>query len=167
MKEKSMATKKKPARMVTRKSARKAAKRPVARKTVAAKVGAGGRKTADVVRDAWASTVGALTSAQGEMEKQIHLLLKKNKIDARDAKGVLKQLGTRIGVERKRALKDLEARMKSVQTRLKKERKVVGRMVDDAVQGALATFNIPSRQEIGDLTRKVDELSKKIDSLGR
>ena len=40
-------------------------------------------------------------------------------------------------------------------------------MVDDAVQGALATFNIPSRQEVPELTRKVNELSRKIDSLKR
>lgn len=125
------------------------------------------RKAGDVLRNTWASTLGALTSAQTEMEKQIRLLLKKNKITAKDAAGMLKELSARIAAERKRALKELESRMKTVQTRLKKERKAVGRIVDDAVQGALATFNIPSRQEIGELTRKVDELSKKIDSFGR
>lgn len=154
--------------MAMKRLARKTAKAKKVSKNVSKKPAPkAARKTGDVLRDAWASTVGALNSAQGEMEKQIQLLLKKNKIAAKDAKGVLKEIGTRIGSERKRALKDLESRMKTVQTRLKKERKVVGRMVDDAVQGALATFNIPSRQEIGDLTRKVDELSKKIDSLGR
>jgi polyhydroxyalkanoate synthesis regulator phasin len=144
---------------------RKSTKKTLARKSVARQTAP--RKAANVLRDTWASTLGALTSAQAEMEKQIRLLLKKNKINAKDASGMLKELSTRIAVERKRALKDLESRMKTVQARLKKERKAVSRMVSDAVQGTLATFNIPSRQEIADLTRKVDELSKKIDSIRR
>jgi hypothetical protein len=32
---------------------------------------------------------------------------------------------------------------------------------------ALATFNIPSRKEVHELTRKVNDLSKRIDSLKR
>jgi len=145
------------------------AKKTIAKKKPTKKTAArtAPRNAGDVLRNTWASTLGALTSAQTEMEKQIRLLLKKNKINAKDAAGVLKELSARIAAERKRALKELESRMKTVQTRLKKERKAVGRIVDDAVQGALATFNIPSRQEIGELTRKVDELSKKIDSFGR
>jgi len=35
------------------------------------------------------------------------------------------------------------------------------------VQRALAAFNIPSRSEVGDLTHKVEELSRKIDALKR
>jgi polyhydroxyalkanoate synthesis regulator phasin len=77
------------------------------------------------------------------------MLLKKNKISAREAASALKAL--RVRVERER----------------KKERKVVGRRVDEAVQGALAAFNIPSRREVAELTRKIEELSKKIDSLKR
>ena len=32
------------------------------------------------------------------------------------------------------------------------------------MKGALVAFNIPSRQEVGELTCKVNELSRKIDS---
>ena len=39
--------------------------------------------------------------------------------------------------------------------------------LEAAVQGTLARFNIPSRQEIQDLTRKVDELTRKIESFKR
>jgi polyhydroxyalkanoate synthesis regulator phasin len=40
-------------------------------------------------------------------------------------------------------------------------------VVENAVQATLARLNIPSRGEIQALTRKVDELSRKIDRLRR
>jgi polyhydroxyalkanoate synthesis regulator phasin len=119
------------------------------------------------LRQTWSATVSALTSAEQEVEKQVRLLLKKNKIDTKDAQAMLKTLGARVQSERKRAARELESRLKTLQSRIKKERKALGRTVDDAVQGALATFNIPSRQEVADLTRKVEELSRKIDGLKR
>jgi len=120
--------------------------------------------TAEILRETWTSTVDALGSAEKEVQKQFKGLLKRNKIGSSDAAKALKDLGARIGRERKKALKQLEGRLATLQTRLHKERKVLGRMVDDAVKGALATFNIPSRQEVAQLTRKVEELSRKIDT---
>ena len=99
-----------------------------------------------------------------EVEKQIRQLLKKNRIQARDAAGVLRELGSRAGVERRKAMKELEQRLKSLQSRMKKERKVVGHAVGEAVTGALASLNIPSRHEVTELTRKVDQLGAKIDA---
>ena len=60
-------------------------------------------------------------------------------------------------------MKDLESRLGSLQKRMKKERKVVGQAVGEAVTGALASLNIPSRREVMDLTKKVDQLGSKID----
>jgi|SRR5882724_5258354 len=45
--------------------------------------------------------------------------------------------------------------------------KSASKRIDDAVLAALATFNIPSRHEVQELTRKVNELSRKIDSSKR
>ena len=102
------------------------------------------RGTSDVLRDAWLTTQGALVSAEA-----------------------LRKLGLRVEKGRKKALKQVEARLATLQARVHKERLVAGRMVDDAVKAALATFNIPSRKEVAELTRKVDELSRKIDGLKR
>jgi hypothetical protein len=125
------------------------------------------RGTGQVLREAWATTQHALVSAEAEMEKQVKGILKKNKIDGRDAKAALHNLGVRLQKQRKRALKEVEVRLSTLQTRLHKERLVAGRMVDHAVKTALATFNIPSRHEVAELTRKVDELSRKIDGFKR
>jgi polyhydroxyalkanoate synthesis regulator phasin len=119
------------------------------------------------LRDTWYATLGALTSAEENLEKQIRRLLKRNKITTTDASIMLKDIGALIGRERRKALHDLDARMKVLQARVRKERKVVSRTVNDAVQAALAAVNIPSRHEVHELTRKVDELSRKIDRFKR
>ncbi len=115
------------------------------------------------LKDTWYATLGALTSAEENLEKQVRRLLKRNKITTGDASAMLKDVGALIGRERRKALKDLDARMKALQARVRKERKAVSRSVNDAVQAALAAVNIPSRHEVHELTRKVDELSRKID----
>jgi polyhydroxyalkanoate synthesis regulator phasin len=125
------------------------------------------KNTGEVLRETWASTVDALTAAEGRVEKQIKGLLKHNKIGAGDAGEMLKNLGTRLARERKKAVKQLDGRLTALQARLHKERRVVRRMVDDAVKGTLAAFNIPSRHEVSELTKKVDELSRKIDAFKR
>jgi polyhydroxyalkanoate synthesis regulator phasin len=119
------------------------------------------------LRDTWYATLGALTSAEENLEKQIRRLLKRNKVTTTDASAMLKDIGALIGRERRKALKDLDARVKALSARVRKERKVVSRTVNDAVQTALAAVNIPSRHEVHELTRKVDELSRKIDRFKR
>ena len=79
----------------------------------------------------------------------------------------VKQFQTRIDKQRKKGIKQLEARMKTLQARVKKERHHVAKLAAEGVQSALAALNIPSRREVSELTRKVDELSKKIDRLRR
>jgi poly(hydroxyalkanoate) granule-associated protein len=122
---------------------------------------------ADPLKETWSAALGALQSAQDEAERQIRSVLKKNKISAKDASGVVKELRKRLEKERAKAVKQLEGRVNTLQKTVTKEKKAMGRMVDRAVKNALATFNIPSRQEIAQLTRKVDQLSKKIDSFAR
>jgi len=119
--------------------AKKTSRKPAGRRVAA--------RTA--IRDGWAQAMKALASAEAGVQKQV------------------KTLGTRLEHERKRALKELESRLAAVRARLEKERKVVGKTVDKAVHRALAALDIPSRREIGELTRKVDELSHKIDAYRR
>jgi polyhydroxyalkanoate synthesis regulator phasin len=134
------------------------------------KAGTRGRtsaRPADVVKGTWAATLEALGSAEAEVEKQIRGLLRRNRISLPDAKRVLQQLGNRVDRERKRAARDIEGGLREVQKKVEQERSNLRRIANDAVQSALATFNIPNRREVTDLTRKVQELSRKIDALGR
>lgn len=148
--------------MATRKKmGRKMVKVVRGRKPVA-RQGAGNR-----LRRTWATTVEAITAAESDMEKQVKSLLKRNKISTKDASAMFKDLSALVGRERKKALREFESRLSAIQTRALKQRKVVGRAVDEALQSALASFNIPTRQEVHELTRKVDELSRKIDRFKR
>jgi polyhydroxyalkanoate synthesis regulator phasin len=124
-------------------------------------------KPAGKIEETWTATLAALTRAEAELEKQVKALIKKNKIPVADATRLLNDFQARVARERKNARKDLETWLRGMQTRVKKERSHVTKLANEAVQSALATFNIPSRKEVADLTRKVDELSKKIDSLRR
>lgn len=119
------------------------------------------------IKRTWNDTVEALSTAEARVEKEIRGLLKRNRISTRDAATAVKDVRALIGRERKKGMKELEARFASLSARVRKEGKSASRKVDDAVLAALATFNIPSRTEVHELTRKVNELSKKIDSFKR
>jgi polyhydroxyalkanoate synthesis regulator phasin len=140
---------------------RKTAEREGAR--VGAAAGSAAETAGEALRDTWQSTLHALSAAEQEVEKQIRQLLKRNRIQSRDAAGVLRELGSRADVERKKAMKDLQARLSTARTRIEKERKVVGHAVGEAVTGALASLNVPSRREIAELTKKVEQLGEKVD----
>lgn len=122
------------------------------------------RSAGDVLRDTWESALGSLTAAEAELEKQVRAIMKGKGIGA-DAAESVRQLGHRLQKERRKLAREIETRVSSLQARMKKERKTLTRLVDEAVKGTLAAINIPSRQEINDLTRKVDELTRKIDGV--
>jgi polyhydroxyalkanoate synthesis regulator phasin len=125
------------------------------------------RSAAERLRQTWTSTVDAITAAESDLEAQVKAVLQRNKISTRDASAMFKDLSALVGRERKKALLDLEVRLGAIQARAVKQRKVVGAAVDDALQSALARFNLPTRTEVRELTRKVDELSRKIDRFKR
>jgi polyhydroxyalkanoate synthesis regulator phasin len=119
------------------------------------------------IKKTWNDTVQALSTAEARVEKEIRGLLKRNQISTRSAASAIRDVRALIGRERKKGMKQLEARFASLSARVRKESKSASKRVDDAVLTALATFNIPSRKEVHELTRKVNDLSKRIDSLKR
>ena len=114
------------------------------------------------IRVAWADAVKALGSAQANLEGELRRVLRRNKIGTKDATTMLKDVRALAERERKKAAKELRARAAVLQTRVQKERKMAASAVDDAVRAALAALNIPSRAEVAHLTRKVEELTKKV-----
>lgn len=135
---------------------------PTKKKTSRAKGAA--ESTADVLRERWQAALKALAAAEAELEKQWKQLVKKSGLSGKDAKGALAELRVRLEKERQRALKNLEAGVAGLQAKVKEEGAALSRKADQAMKSALVAFNIPSRQEVGELTRKVDELSRKIDA---
>jgi poly(hydroxyalkanoate) granule associated protein phasin len=134
-----------------RRSARKAARGP--------------RTTGEMLRETWGAAMTALTAAEEEMARQLRRLLRRNRITPADAATALAELRVRFARERARARRRLDRGASDIAARLDRDRKSVARALDSAVHRALASFDIPSRQEVGQLTRKVDELSRRIGGL--
>jgi len=115
----------------------------------------------------WKETQAALSSAEATVEKRVKALAKRGGVDTRQAGQALQAWGHRLERERKKAVKQIEARVAELQGRARKEKKALTRTVDDAVRRTLAALNIPSRSEVQELTRRVEELSKRIDRFRR
>lgn len=117
---------------------------PAARvKRSARRVATNARTTGAMMRETWGAAVTAVTAAEEEMARHLGRLLRRNKITPRDAGAAI--AGLRV--------------------RLERERRNLGRTLDAAVHGALASINVPSRREVAELTRKVDELSRRVGGL--
>lgn len=151
--------------MAAKKTTKRSTKKTSTPQSPLEQVKARGAEAGRGLRQSWDSALAALTQAEADVEKQVRRLLKRNRIDASDAAALMKSLNAGLERGRKAAGRELEARAQDVQARLAKERKNLGRAVDEAVQSALATFNIPSRKEVAELSRKVDQLTRKIDAL--
>jgi hypothetical protein len=124
-------------------------------------------KAAKRIEKTWKETQAAITSAEATVQKRVKALAKRSGVDTRQASLTLRAWGHRIDRERKKALKEVEARLADLQTRARKERRAVTRTVDDAVRRTLAALNIPSRNEVQELTKRVEELSRRIDRFRR
>lgn len=101
----------------------------------------------DGIRRALLAGVGAVSVAQDEAEKFVHKLIEKGEIAEKDGRSLLTELADkrkqRAQESSKRVSDELEKRMESLLNRM----------------------NIPTKADIEQLSKKVAELTKKIDSL--
>lgn len=125
------------------------------------------RRAKTRLQQTWKETQAALSSAEGKVEKRVKELVKQSGVDTRQATRTLKAWGGRLERERKKAVKQVEGRLSTLQVRARKERRALARTVDEAVQKTLAALNIPSRQEVHQLTLRVEELSRKVGGFRR
>jgi len=115
----------------------------------------------------WEGTREALGQAEAALQRQLRMLMKRGTARTQEAAEALSAWRGRLQRERRKAVKQMEERFALLQVRARKERRAMGRYADEAVQGALAALNIPSRREVHELTRRVEELSRKIDGFRR
>jgi len=119
------------------------------------------------IRETWNATVKVLTSAEAGAQRRLRQLLARKRIKPADLRTALAAFRARAHKEQRKAARGIESRLSTLQERLQRERKDLGRVVDETVRGTLVALNIPSRREVSELTRKVDELSRKIDGYRR
>jgi poly(hydroxyalkanoate) granule-associated protein len=97
----------------------------------------------------------------------VKALVRRSGVDTRQARETLAAWRHRLDRERRKAQRQVEGRLAGLQTRARRERRALVHAVDDAVQRALAALNIPTRHEVRALTRRVAELSRKVDRFRR
>ena len=119
------------------------------------------------IQETWDATVKVLSSAEAGAERRIRKLLARQRIKPADLRTALATFRARAQKEQKKAVRQIESRLSTLQGRLQREKKDLGRVVNETVRGTLVALNIPSRREVSELTRKVDELSRKIDGYRR
>lgn len=125
------------------------------------------RKTAKGLAITWQGTREAFGSAEHAVQRRVRSIVKEGSARTQQAAEALTDWRSRLERERRKAIKQFQSQLAVLQSRARRERKVLARAVDETVQSTLAALNIPSRQEIQELTRRVEELSRKIDGFRR
>ena len=98
-------------------------------------------------------------------EARVKALIKSGKPALERAQAFASETGRNLSKQSRAIRKDLAHRVSDLGVRVEKERKSLGRKAEGAVKSTLASLNIPTRSEINLLARRVEELSRKIDSL--
>jgi polyhydroxyalkanoate synthesis regulator phasin len=109
--------------------------------------------------------VNVLKQAPKAAESGVQALIESGKPAIERAQAFATEASKNITKQAKALRKDLASRASGLSSRVGEERKNLGRRVDGAVKATLASLNIPTRSEINLLTKRVEELSKKIDGL--
>jgi hypothetical protein len=139
--------------MATRKKARRIAVTRPARK---ARLGT-----------SWKDTRRALVSAEQRVSRKVAQLVQQSGLPTREVVKRAEALRTRLGQQGRQARKLALARLAALQQRARRDGRFLGRSIDDAVARALAALNIPTRQEVQELSRRVERLSARVDKLRR
>jgi polyhydroxyalkanoate synthesis regulator phasin len=105
----------------------------------------------------------ALGAAEVELERQVRALMERSGVDMRRAAETLGAVRSRLERQRHKAVSEVASRLKPLQARARKERQALARAVEDRVRATLTALDIPSRRDVHQLTRRVEELSRKID----
>jgi polyhydroxyalkanoate synthesis regulator phasin len=111
--------------------------------------------------------VHAVKQAPKTAEERVKALIESGKPALERAQAFASETGKNLSKQTKAIRKDIAHRVSDLGVRVEKERKSLGRKVESAVKTTLASLNIPTRSEINLLARRVEELSRKIDSLKR
>lgn len=115
----------------------------------------------------WTDTRRALRSAEKRVSRKVAELVQHSGLPTRKVVKRAEAWRARLGQQGRKARKQALARLAELQQRARRDGRALGRSVDDAVARALAALNIPTRQEVQELSRRVEGLSARVDRLRR
>jgi len=115
----------------------------------------------------WTDTRRALRSAEATVGRRVASLVERSGLEPREVMRQAERWRARIDREGKKARTRVEARLVQLRQRARRDRRTLSRSVDDTVARALAALNIPTRQEIRQLQRRVEQLTTRVERLRR
>ena len=115
----------------------------------------------------WTDTQRALRSAEATVGRRVAALVKRSGLEPREVMRQAERWRARVDREGKKARTRVEARLAQLRQRARRDRRTLSRSVDDAVARALAALNIPTRQEVRQLQRRVEQLTTRVERLRR
>lgn len=124
-------------------------------------------KRSERLERTWDETRRALRTAEASVGRKVAELVEQSGLDARDVLKQAEAWRSRLGREGRSARKRAMARLAELQKRARRDGRQIRSGVDDAVARALAALNIPSRREVQELSRRVEQLSARIDRMRR
>ena len=113
----------------------------------------------------WNDTRRALRSAEVTVGKRVAALVQKSGLEPREVMRQAQLWRSRLDREGKKARKRVAARLVQLKHRATRDRRSLSKSVDDAVARALGALNIPTRREVQQLQRRVEELKLQVERL--
>lgn len=114
---------------------------------------------------AWGETRRALRSAEATVGRRVSKLVERSGLEPKAVRRTAELWRARIEREGKKARKRVEAGLVELRQRARHDRRTLVRSVDDAVARALGVLNIPTRHEVQQLSRRVEQLARRIGAL--
>jgi chaperonin cofactor prefoldin len=115
----------------------------------------------------WRDAKSALRNAEGVVGKRVAAFARRSGVDTKQLQHRAELWRGRLDREGKKARKRIEARLSELQQRARQERHSLTRIADGAVARALGALNIPTRHEVHQLSRRVEQLSSRVATLRR
>lgn len=137
------------------------------RKKKTARRGATRRSRGNPLERTWTDTRSALRSAEARVGRKVAELVEQSGLPTHEVLRRAEAWRARLGQEGRKVRKRALARLAELQQRARRDGRSLSRGVDDAVARALAALNIPTRQEVQELSRRVERLSARVDRLRR
>jgi poly(hydroxyalkanoate) granule-associated protein len=119
------------------------------------------------LQQTWSDTRKALRSAEVTVGRRVAALVERSGLEPREVMRQAEAWRSRLDREGQKAKKRVAARLGELRQRAKRDRRTLSRSVDDAVARALGALNIPTRHEVQQLQRRVEELKARVERLRR
>jgi hypothetical protein len=124
------------------------------------------RRSAPLERS-WNEARRALRSAEASVGRRVAALMQRSGLEPRKLKREAEKWRARLERERRSAGRRVAAGLDELKQRAWRDRRRLAHGVDQAMARALAALNIPSRHEVQLLSRRVGQLTQRVEGRRR